>query len=60
MEFDLERSVCYTKANPKSSKKSLEVLVSDFINLNEGPDTWSPFDIIDHLIHGEKTDWIRY
>ncbi|MBL7776093.1 MAG: DinB family protein, partial [Saprospiraceae bacterium] len=25
---------------------------------NEGPDTWSPFDIVGHLIHGEKTDWI--
>jgi hypothetical protein len=24
----------------------------------EGPDTWSPFDIIGHLIHGERTDWI--
>jgi hypothetical protein len=25
---------------------------------NEGPDTWSPFDIVGHLIHGERTDWI--
>lgn len=25
---------------------------------NEGPDTWSPYDIIGHLIHGEETDWI--
>ncbi len=25
---------------------------------NEGPDTWSPFDVVGHLIHGEKTDWI--
>jgi hypothetical protein len=25
---------------------------------NEGPDTWSPFDILGHLIHGEETDWI--
>ena len=24
----------------------------------EGPDTWSPFDIVGHLIHGERTDWI--
>src|SRR5262249_20306527 len=24
----------------------------------EGPGTWSPFDIIGHLIHGERTDWI--
>lgn len=25
---------------------------------NEGPDTWSPFDVIGHLLHGEKADWI--
>jgi hypothetical protein len=24
---------------------------------NEGPDTFSPYDVIGHLIHGEKTDW---
>lgn len=25
---------------------------------HEGPDTWSPFDVVGHLIHGEDTDWI--
>ena len=25
---------------------------------NEGPDTWSPYDVVGHLIHGERTDWI--
>jgi hypothetical protein len=25
---------------------------------NEGSDTWSPYDIVGHLIHGERTDWI--
>ena len=24
----------------------------------EGPDTWSPFDVVGHLIHGEHTDWV--
>jgi hypothetical protein len=28
------------------------------IRATEGPDTWSPFDVVGHLIHGEKTDWI--
>jgi hypothetical protein len=40
----------------------LEILLSDldvkWIINNEGPDTWSPYDVIGHLIHGEKTDWI--
>ena len=25
---------------------------------NEGAETWSPYDIVGHFIHGEKTDWI--
>ena len=25
---------------------------------NEGPDTWTPFDIVGHLIHAERTDWM--
>lgn len=25
---------------------------------NEGPGSWSPFDVIGHLIHGEETDWV--
>jgi ribosomal protein S18 acetylase RimI-like enzyme len=28
------------------------------VTANEGGDTWSPFDVLGHLIHGEKTDWI--
>ena len=26
--------------------------------MDEGPGTWTPFDVVGHLIHGEKTDWI--
>src|SRR5580765_7532040 len=25
---------------------------------NEGPETFSPYDVLGHLIHGEKTDWV--
>jgi hypothetical protein len=28
------------------------------IHAHEGGETWSPFDIIGHLIHGEQTDWV--
>ena len=31
---------------------------NDWIMRNEGDDSWSPFDVVGHLIHGEKTDWI--
>jgi hypothetical protein len=29
-----------------------------WIRSNEGPDTWSPFDVVGHLIHAEEEDWI--
>ncbi len=57
---------------PFSPTKSIEILertpavitgmlggISEaWITQNEGPGTWSPYDIVGHLIHGEKTDWI--
>jgi hypothetical protein len=33
-------------------------LPDPWVRGTEGPDTWSPFDIVGHLIHGERTDWI--
>jgi hypothetical protein len=39
-------------------RKLLEDLPESWIRGTEGPDTWSPFDIVGHLIHGERTDWI--
>jgi hypothetical protein len=29
-----------------------------WLTSNEGPETWSPYDIVGHLVHGERTDWI--
>ena len=26
--------------------------------VDEGPGTWSPFDVVGHLVHGEETDWV--
>jgi hypothetical protein len=33
-------------------------LPESWVRANEGPTTWSPFDIVGHLIHGERTDWM--
>jgi uncharacterized damage-inducible protein DinB len=34
-------------------------LPDSWTRTNEGPETWSPFDIVGHLIHGERTDWME-
>jgi len=33
-------------------------LPAELVHATEGGESWSPFDIVGHLIHGERTDWI--
>jgi hypothetical protein len=46
------------RATPGVLRAWLSELPESWIMVNEGPDTWSPFDIVGHLIHGERTDWL--
>jgi uncharacterized damage-inducible protein DinB len=46
------------RATPGVLRAWLAELPPSWIMSNEGPDSWSPFDIVGHLIHGERTDWI--
>jgi len=36
----------------------LSGLPETWTSATEGPGTWSPYDVVGHLIHGERTDWI--
>jgi len=36
----------------------LRGLPNAWLHVTEGASTWSPFDVLGHLIHGEETDWI--
>ena len=36
----------------------LRDLPDDLATASEGADTWSPFDVVGHLIQGERNDWI--
>lgn len=58
MKFELKKSVEVLERTPVVLKALLENLSEEWIKNNEGPDTFSPFDVIGHLIHGEKTDWV--
>ena len=57
MRFDLPRSYEILERTPAVLKTLLSDLHDDWIMTNEGPETFSPYDVIGHLIHGEKTDW---
>jgi hypothetical protein len=43
---------------PASLRALLEGLPDTWLTSTEGDQTWSPYDVIGHLIHGERTDWI--
>ena len=36
----------------------LRDLPDDWARVTEGPDTWSPYVVVGHLIHGEEADWL--
>ena len=58
MEFDLNKSLEILERTPRVLYTMLSGLSDDWVFNNEGSDTWSPFDVLGHLIHGERTDWI--
>lgn len=57
MRYSLERSYEILDRTPAVLSALLAGLSDDWIMPNEGPETFSPFDVVGHLIHGEKTDW---
>jgi len=59
MKFNLNRSLEILVRTPILIETYLTGLSSEWIGQNEGDGTWSPYDIVGHLIHGEKTDWIN-
>jgi hypothetical protein len=58
MELDLKKSMEILTRTPYVLETLLDGISEEWIRSNEGGDTWSPFDIVGHLIHGDKTDWI--
>lgn len=58
MAFDRDRTLAVLEQTPVTLHHYLSGLPEDMLRTNEGEKTWSPFDILGHLIHGEKTDWI--
>jgi hypothetical protein len=58
MDFKLEEAIEVLKQTPGTLRSLLGDLSDAWIHKNEGPETWSPYDVVGHLISGEKTDWI--
>jgi uncharacterized damage-inducible protein DinB len=58
MEFDLAQTMAVLNRTPAVLNTLLRDLPDVWTEQNEGEKTWSAFDVVGHLIHGERTDWI--
>lgn len=58
MDFELSNGIAVLERTPNTLRAMLAGLPAGWIDATEGPDTWSPYDIVGHLLHGERTDWI--
>ena len=58
MEFNLNQTLEILERTPGVLDALLRGLSEGWIQNNEGDGTWSPFDVLGHLIHAEETDWM--
>ena len=58
MQFDLELSIDVLRRTPGTLLELLADVDAAWSRATEGPETFSPFDVVGHLIDGEETDWI--
>jgi hypothetical protein len=58
MEFQLDHAKEILRRTPATLHSLLRHLPQEWALSNEGPESWSPFDIVGHLIHAEEADWV--
>jgi hypothetical protein len=58
MAFTLEKSIEILQRTPDVLYTMLHGISNDWTQHNEGGETWSVFDVVGHLVHGEKADWV--
>lgn len=58
MDLSPADAVAVLERTPASLRALLDGLPDAWLLANEGPDTFSPRDVIGHLIHGEEADWV--
>jgi len=58
MDFDLTAGTAVLERTPGTLRAMLAGLPPAWTDADEGPDTWSPYVIVGHLVHGERTNWI--
>jgi hypothetical protein len=58
VEFRFDDALPVLRRTPTVLRGLLLDLPGPWIQATEGPGTWSPFDVVGHLIHADRTDWM--
>ena len=58
MEHNLQHTISLLSRTPAALNALLRDLPEAWTHQNEGENTWSAFDVVGHLIHAERTDWM--
>lgn len=56
--FSLDASLALLQRTPPTLAALLDGLPDFWTGSNEGPETFSPYEVIGHLLHGERSDWM--
>ncbi|HEX5625446.1 MAG TPA: DinB family protein, partial [Saprospiraceae bacterium] len=59
MSYRLEEAMALLRRTPATLRALLQDLPEPWILANEGPDTWSAYDVVGHYLHAERTNWIQ-
>jgi DinB superfamily len=57
-EFSVDEAMVVLRRTPATLRALLDGLPGAWAHSNEGDGTWSPFEIVGHMVHGERTDWM--
>ena len=57
-ELRLEEAVALLERTPAALGALLDALPESFVSATEGEGTWSPYDVVGHLVYGERADWM--
>lgn len=58
VDFRFDEALPVLERTPAVLRELLRDLPRPWIEATEGPETWSPFDVLGHLIHADRTDWV--
>jgi hypothetical protein len=56
--FELSEAVEVLTRTPVVLRALLGDLCGEWIHGRVSAESWSPYDVVGHLIHGERTDWV--